>query len=560
MGRNINQSRQKIQILGIALALLVFGTISLLFWGSKKQVWFCDEIYSYQSANGFEQDWPATYVDEWMTGTEVEAFFAADGDRLDLNAITVRLYNDHVPLYFWLFRIVSFFFFKGSGSIWIGLSINLFFYLFLLETIYFLFLRLVKSPVLSGIVVVLSFIFNRLVIEQATFLRMYMMLLWAQVLLLFAGMWVLESVWKNKLSPLSFIGLYLISVIGFLIHYDFWVFYAVTAAFCCMWLLVMAVKRRGKLFWRSMEFGCVLIWCADFALALFSTILIFPYCRWNLNSGKGQTALHSLFDFSTTKLKQIIWGYERLSGIVFGESVPVAAGLLLMFGCIIGGGILLYKNKEKKQLTGLVLTVLIAQGYQLAVCFTMPAGWEERYLWGTFTLMMLCMVWGGILLLRFGFSKINEDRIRRLGIYATGVILSACIFTGELIIIDSGRGIAYLFQEEKDVDVLKANADIPWIVYGPAIEGFSAIGVYSYYDWLIPEKICFLTTEDTIEDRWAIKELQGENRFILYLYEEYFPHALELFEQELGRELEGKYLFPSTYLSVYLIESQPDGD
>ena len=547
---NLDRSKQKIQILGIALALLVFGMVSFLFWGSKKQVWFCDEIYTYESANGFEQDWPATYVDEWMSGTDVEAFFAADGDKLDLNAITVRLYNDHVPLYFWLFRIVSFIFFKGSGTIWIGLSINLFFYLFLLETVYFLFLRLVKSPVLSGIMVVLSFIVNRLVIEQATTLRMYMMLLWAQVLLLLVGRWVLENVWKNKLSPLSFIGLYLISVIGFLTNYDFWVFYAMTAAFCCLWLLVMAVKRRGKMFWRSMEFGCVLIWCVDFVLALFSTILIFPYCRWNLNRGKGQTALHSLFDFSALKFKQIVWGYERLSGSVFGDNVPVAAGLLLMFGCIIGGGILLYKNKEKKLLTELVLTVLIAQGYQLAVCFTLPDAWEERYLWGAFTLMMLCMVWGGILLLRFGFSKIKEDKIRRFGIYAAGVMLSAGILIGELSIIDGGRGIVYLFQEKKDVAVLKANEDIPWIVYGPTG------GVYSYYDWLIPKRICFLTTEDTIEDRWAIQELQGENRFILYLYEEYFPHALELFEQELGRKLEGKYLFNSTNLSVYLIESQ----
>lgn len=311
--------------------------------------------------------------------------FAADGDELDLNAITVRLYNDHVPLYFWLFRIVSFVFFKGSGSIWIGLSINLFFYLFLLETLYFVFLRLVKSPVLSGIVVLLSFIVNRLVIEQATTLRMYMMLLWAQVLLLLAGMWVIESVWKNKLSPLSFIGLYLISVIGFLTHYDFWVFYAMTAAFCCMWLLIMAVKKRGK--------------------------------------------------------------------------------------------------------------------------------------------------------------------IRKFGICVTSVILSAAIFAGELIIIDGGRGITYLFQEKKDVNVLKAHEDIPWIVYGPTL------GVYSYYDWLIPQKICFLTTEDTLEDRQTIQELQGENRFILYLHEGYFPQALELFEQELDRKFEGRYLFNSYNLSVYLIES-----
>ncbi|MDE5588478.1 MAG: hypothetical protein K2J60_04960, partial [Acetatifactor sp.] len=173
-----------IPVFGIALVLLVIGTTFFFYWGNKKQIWFCDEIYTYESANGFEQDWPATYVDEWMTGADVEAFFAADWDRLALNEITVRLYNDHVPLYFWLFRTVSFLFFRGSGSIWIGLSINLFFYLFVLETIYFLFLRLVKNPVLSGAVAVMTFIVNRLAIEQAVTLRMYMMLLWAEMLLL----------------------------------------------------------------------------------------------------------------------------------------------------------------------------------------------------------------------------------------------------------------------------------------------------------------------------------------------------------------------------------------
>ena len=65
-----------------------------------------------------------------------------------------------------------------------------------------------------------------------------------------------------------------------------------------------------------------------------------------------------------------------------------------------------------------------------------------------------------------------------------------------------------------------------------------------------------LTIGDTIEDRWAVQKQQDENRFILHLYEVYFPHALELFEQELGRKLEGRYLFKSTNLSVYLIESQ----
>lgn len=51
-----------------------------------------------------------------MTGEDVEAFFAADWDRLSLNDITIRLYNDHVPLYFWLFRMISLFSSKGAEA------------------------------------------------------------------------------------------------------------------------------------------------------------------------------------------------------------------------------------------------------------------------------------------------------------------------------------------------------------------------------------------------------------------------------------------------------------
>ncbi|MDE5587918.1 MAG: hypothetical protein K2J60_02090, partial [Acetatifactor sp.] len=372
-----------------------------------------------------------------------------------------------------------------------------------------------------------------------------------EMLLLIAGIWVLKNVWQEKISPPAFLALFFVSVTGFLTHYDFWVFYAVMSALFCLCLLLMAVKRRDKMFWRSRELRCVLIWCVDFGAALFTTILIFPYCRWNLNRGKGQMALRSIFEFSAEKLQQIMWGYRRLSGAVFGEALSAGVGLIIMFGCIIGGGIVLYRRKEQRALTVLALTVLTAQAYQFAVCFTMPDVCEERYLWGEITIMTLCMFWGGILLLQVCFSKVKNEKGCRIGQWAAGIILFVCILAGQISVINAGRGVAYLFYEEKDVDVLREHSSIPWIVYGPTV------GVYSYYDWLIPEQICFLTQEDTPEDMAAIQNLRGEDGFILYVYEDYFYHALELFEQELGRELKGSYLFRSTNLSVYLISSCP---
>lgn len=548
--------RKRIQAFWIGIILLAAGTLSFFYWGSKKQVWFCDEIYTYESANGFEQDWPASYVDEWMTGADVEAFFAADSEELSLNAITVRLYNDHVPLYFWLFRVVSFFLFRGSGTIWIGLGINLVFYLVFLGLAYGIFLRITERPLLSGAVIFLTCVVNRLMIEQATVLRMYMMLLLAELLLLLGALRILRESGGGRMRPGVFLYLFPVSVAGFLTHYHYWIFYAVTAVCFCGWLLIAAWRKQGRKFWAAREFRYAAAWAGNFAVSLLTTIFLFPYCRWNLNRGKGQTALYSLFDFSAEKGKQIQWGYERLSASLFGEGVPAAGGLLILFGCILGGAVILYRRKQKARFAGLVLVVLAAQAYQFFVCFTMPDAWEERYLWCVFTFMMLCAVWCGILLYDCLAALVREKMYRKglqiKGRKAAGraaaLFLTAGIVWGELSVIDGGRGVAYLFHPEKDLALLQDNSSLPWIVYGPTV------GVYSYYDWIIPDRICFLTRDRSAEDREAVKLLE-EDRFVLYLYEDYLSEALAFFEEELGEEVRAQYLTRSTNLAVYLIEA-----
>lgn len=547
MKSNILNRKENLKTLLSALLLLTAGTLSLLYWGSKKEIWFCDEIYSYESANGFEQDWPMNSPGQWMTGKDVDAFFAADWDKLSFRDITVRLYNDHVPLYFWLFRAVSFFFFKGSGTVWIGLSINLGFYLVFLIAGYLLFCRLTKSPFLSGVIMLLTCIVNRLLLEQITILRMYMMLLLTETLLLLGGFLILREVSKNRLSPGVFLYLFFVSAAGFLTHYDFWIFYAAEASVFCLWLLILAIRKNGKKFWAAAAFRCAAAWGVNFAASLLVTIWLFPYCRWNLNRGKGQMALASLLDFSGEKIQQIAEGYEHLSLSLFGDIFPVSAGLLLIFGCIIGGGTLLYRKKDYSLLAGFVLTVLTAQAYQFAVCFTMPAGFEERYLWGSNTIMMLCMAWGAALLLQALFSGIPGKKTRRTAQWAAGIILTVSILAGELSIVDGGRGIPYLFYEEKDVDLLAENRDIPWIVYGGAAD------VYSCYDWRIPERICFLSASHTTEDRTALQNLRSES-FVLYVYEEHLSEALTFFEEELGRTLEAGYMTRSTNYTVYLVK------
>lgn len=536
------------QIIGIFVLIAAVAIPFFLYWASKKEVWFCDEIYTYESANGFEQEWPAAYVDTWMTGKDVEAFFAADGDSLSLESISVRLYNDHVPLYFWIFRMVSFYFFHGSGSIWIGLSINLVFYLGVLLIIYYILLKAVEAPIAAGVITVLLGVCNRLMLEQATMLRMYMMLLWVQLMLLLTGFRILRDTSKGRLSAGAFISLFGLTLFGLLTHFDFWIYYAITATLFCLWLLILAWRKERLKLFLTMEGRAVLAWGGSFGAALFATVKLFPYCLWNLNRGKGEMALGSLFVFSREKIQQILWGFSRLSISFFGEKVPVWMGLLLMFGCILGGGIVLYRRREWFKLTGLTLAVLIAQAYQLIVCFTLPDAKEERYLWGTFTIMDLCMFCGAYLLIQVATARMKEERTRRISRCVILPIFCVALLLGQLAVIDGGHGVAYLFHSYKDVKALEEHSQVPWVVYGPTV------GVYSYYDWLLPEEICFLTVDKTAEDAAAIRELNGEESFLLYVYEEYLADALDFTEQILGHRVACKYVTRSTNLTVHLIE------
>ena len=54
MWRNDVKTNRKQSLLALTI-LVVVGIVFFLYWGNQKEVWFCDEIYTYESSNGFEQ-------------------------------------------------------------------------------------------------------------------------------------------------------------------------------------------------------------------------------------------------------------------------------------------------------------------------------------------------------------------------------------------------------------------------------------------------------------------------------------------------------------------------
>ena len=78
--------------------------------------------------------------------------------------------------------------------------------------------------------------------------------------------------------------------------------------------------------------------------------------------------------------------------------------------------------------------------------------------------------------------------------------------------------------------------------------------VSCYFDWLIPEQICFVSGEKTEEDAQAVQVLKDKEAFVLYAVPELADDMITYLEETLGRELSGEKLTQSTKMLVYLVK------
>lgn len=110
---------------GLFIIICVFFSL-----GGQKDIWFCDEVYTYMSANADSGAFDIVFSqeNEWLSGDDVVDYLSANDRSLHFKSIADNLFSDHVPLYFFLFRICSILS-LGTCSKWIGLSLNLLFFI-----------------------------------------------------------------------------------------------------------------------------------------------------------------------------------------------------------------------------------------------------------------------------------------------------------------------------------------------------------------------------------------------------------------------------------------------
>lgn len=246
----------------IILAFIMTAAVCLLF-AARKQGMFIDEIYTYGLANSCRSPYLSdlkggTLSDRIFTQEEIQAYLTVgEDDRFAAGSVYYNQTRDvHPPLYYWGINFVSSLF-PGSCSKWIGLSVNILFYLLTLFVLCKTVLLLpgsmdnaAASAALYGVSV--------LGLSTVMMIRMYTLLTFFTVLFAYTVLRILRTPENKRLYFL----LTAVIFCGMMTQYYF-VFYAF---FTCLAFDIRALIRKDhRSFFRFSLFavlGVVLMFAA----------------------------------------------------------------------------------------------------------------------------------------------------------------------------------------------------------------------------------------------------------------------------------------------------------
>ncbi len=291
-------------------------------------VYFCcikegfheDEYYTYYSSNrtqGFYFDTEVTmdrdtYRNEYVVNPE-------EGFNYGL-VKEVQSWDVHPPLYYWVFHTVCSFL-PGVFSKWQGLSINLVCFgigLFLLRHLVSIMGK--GNSDRRAFFVCLFYGFTPAAISTVVFIRMYALLTVFVLLCAILHVRAINDYSGRKPTLIRFwLPLTVISYLGFMTQYYYFVFLFFIAAVFCLYLL-----------FAQRDYKSVLWYCASMVVTFAAAYITYPAFPGQMFHGqRGAQATENFFDLSNTLVRTRFF-FGILNEYVFGKMLPLFLVLILI--------------------------------------------------------------------------------------------------------------------------------------------------------------------------------------------------------------------------------------
>lgn len=505
----------------IALTLLIAAFIGIfLFWGDKKTVEFCDEVYTYILSNS-DNEFIAFQLEggRWYENGETAHIISADNGFTFGQVMLNNKGDVHPPMYYFVVHFLSVLK-SGSYSKWIGLVANAIFSIITLVVLYLLIKSFTGSSLIAGLAS-LAYALCPAVISSEMLLRMYnMFAMWVIIFI-----YISYRIFKGKRNLLTYGALAATTFFGFLTQYYFAVFCVLFTCFYCVYELVHKNWKYVVCYVGSL---CVAVVAA--------TVFWRTWIRHMFSGYLGDSVMDSAFNFSNI-FSSIKYGCIHLFTMMFNKIGMIIAIILIV-------GIIVMIIKKDSRLKYVVILAVTAVLYSIAIVHLTPAHLlSYRYFYPVTGLCYLAV----ILTVFFVVSDIVPSKA-----YIVNVILAA-VFVIIFAVIPVLDKDSVLFVDTKGVynremAILEENKELPWIYFGYENSTMSEL----LYDSAMSSKFmmvnndCPFTDKDyTDKDCEFLLFVQGQSQF----EEDAYARFSEWFKGNLEyEEITGK-----GYMTVYKV-------
>lgn len=520
--------RQNKREIGLnALVLLLTAAVVtgvFVYWGNQKIIWFCDEIYSYFTANSGSGLGPRVTYGTWYEGSFVVDDMSPEAGQFFRRTINNVKVDDHPPVYFLTMHAASLLAGR-SNSKWIGLSVNLICVIGISIFAYFIFYMVTRKKWAAMLSAVALCILPAM-LTNGMLIRMYcMMTAWAMLYIFLSCLVMQENV--NKWLKLF---LYLVlsgaTAFGFLTQYYFAVF---AVGFTAVYSIFCIVKRKWKetvcyIFSMILAVGIATVLWEEWIDQIF-----YRYC--------GEEVMSKAGDFSDL-LHELFIGFTYLPKLMFYK--------FWILGCILViAGVAFLIIKRNKNLPIIVMLLGGAFFYSVIIAHVTPSFYlDYRYFY-----MAAVIAYMAVLLTFISCTEyLADDKMRQYAVY---VIPGFFVIFNVLVSQFDSMSMGYVDKTgeyRQKIAALKEYGNIPWVYYG--YENWTMME--NYYDFPLCEK--YIVYNDTSDFEGCPAE--GED-FLFMLDARWYKNEakqdiLDRLNEISGCEHEIEYLL-SKGSEIYLV-------
>ena len=465
------------------LFLIIVAQIMLVcFTFSKKEAYFIDEVLSFSLANREGTGYYHLPVHVWVDNEwYLQNMTAQEGSTFDFSIAYQNQVQDVSPPLFYMLLHGVCSLFPGKLSPWMGLGLNLFFYVGAVILMYLLGKKVFQDEKV-GLLMAGLFGITYGAVNTVIFLRMYMMATFMLLFHLCVYIYYFES---EKIPTRGYVLFMVSAVLGCLTQY----YFLIGAVFLGMWYVFKFLYEK-----RYTELKKYLV---SAGVSGGIAILIFPaMIRHILRSGRGAASFESLSQGNNflSHLKVTFW---ILNDQMFGELLEVMMILIL-----IGIVVLLCKKDRKVIFEKRYWIPMLAAGAGYFLVVTKVAPYQtDRYIMPTFPLAYFLIVGAAFAILCHFLDKKK--------VLCICLLLFAGISVGKL----STSSFHYLYEGYQENNVAQDYTDEYCVVisddHGYWYYDIQALTQYKSFFWL-------RDTENTAFMDEIMEKIEPEGKFVLY--------------------------------------------